>query len=152
MTTYAMSGNISTQNYGKEFEEKKVDGDLEIRIRIYPPKIAIKNDNATILLNIDKLGIPEFGDNDFMKVKWSMYSYEFRVNKDKYSASFTGLDLNPHQKTFYTRFTRSVSKQDIIRRTELEKMPGFRLTWFYDSKVIITANKNDWTLNKQFAR
>ena len=84
ISTYAMSGNISTQFYKEKFEYEKLFGNLDIRIRVILPEEAIKNENVTALLNIDKLSIPEFSEKDFMKVRWSTWSFIFDVDKDNY--------------------------------------------------------------------
>ena len=149
-TTYATSGNISTKYFGEIFDSMKLDGDIDIKIKVYPLKSIIGDRNTTFVIGIDKVTM--LGLSDTLKVRWNQFPFEFDVDKDKYGKQIPG--PKPYLDHFYTHLTRSISKDD-ISNTEIDMMPGFRLTWFYDPKadnILETHDTEAWLTNKQFIR
>ena len=52
--TYAISGNISTQNFGHKFDVDKIKIDCKYGLVVGPPSKHQSNENITLFLNVEK--------------------------------------------------------------------------------------------------
>ena len=140
--TYARSGNISTHSFGDKFDAEKVDGNINIFIQVNVPKSLQEMENVTLTLNVDKNTINEFSQND--KTTFSNIIID---PKEKYfKKNYTNNFINGYIYFFSTlahieiKLERKVSQTD-IGNLKLQKMPGFRLTWNYDSEAGMSEAK-----------
>ena len=89
VTTYATSGNISTQYFGQNFDAEKVDRKIYFELIVRPSESAEKKANITLMFAMKKNTIKEFSENDKM--------------------SFMNDDINPDLTDFTINFTNTVS-------------------------------------------
>ena len=142
--TSATSGNISTKFLGKKFDAEKVDGYISYTITFFIPISSIV-DNRTLYLNIEKVTMPEFGDNDQMILFWNGGQPQYL------DADLKQFDISGQANTFYIRYKRKVPSED-ISNLDLITMPGFRLSWNYDMEMQPSTEYQDYTLTKEFVR
>ena len=141
--TVATSGNIATQHFGQEFDAAKVDGQIKVIINIYVPESVNGDENTTLLFNLEKNTIKELSDDDFMYTQISRYRV-LDADLTHWSYNITAPNTKPNRYTggyYEIALQREVSNEDI--RSMDMKMPGFKLTWFYNTKV----DKKDSYLN-----
>ena len=89
VTTYATSGEISTQYFGQNFDAEKVDRKIYFELIVRPSESAEKKENITLMFAMKKKTIKEFSENDKM--------------------SFMNDDINPDLTDFTKNFTNTVS-------------------------------------------
>ena len=64
----ATSGNISTKDFGKLFDEEKIEKDIFVQINVYPPESVKGNTLATMTLDISKVTIQAPDEDPVMKL------------------------------------------------------------------------------------
>ena len=62
--TSAVSGKISTQYFGDNFDADKVDGNIDIILRVDVPRIVWGNNDTTLMFDINKRTITGVSGND----------------------------------------------------------------------------------------
>ena len=127
--TSALSGNLSTKYFEQKFEAEKVDANIQIWIEFNVPDSA---NETTVILEIEKRTIKEVNENDQMI--FDCYNCVIDADLTYWSKNIT----NPSS-VHYIKLIRKVS-QDDIRNTNLDKMPGFRLSWKYDKGLYFNIN------------
>ena len=125
--TSAPSGNISTQYFGDEFDADKLQSNYEIEVYIYVPENAQNNKNVTFMLKIDQ----EFMDNKDELRFGTGFGGEKIVSK-VFSKNFSSPNSD-----YALRFKRFEIGN--INGKENQKMPGFRVSWKYDTDVVAEA-------------
>ena len=131
--TYAISGNISTQYFGDKWNTDNVEGRISIDIILYVPESIKTFDNSTILvLNIEKIGLKKVYLKDELTIKCPIKCSAERSIYSHYKRNITkpGKD-----RTYYIELERDVSNKN-IRNLKQDLMPGFRITWYYNKKVM----------------
>ena len=84
----------------------------------------IKGNGTTLQIDIDKITMQEFSDNDNMGFESGIYS---AIDADQMNESII---LSDPDDSYNITLDRYVSKED-ISSIDLDLMPGFRLTWFH---------------------
>ena len=137
--TSAASGNVSSQGFGKKFDADKVEENIYISIRVYVPSSATIDNSKTLMFNLHKNTIEEVSEND----KMDMSSIG---DIDPYTNHVSQM-WNPPTTSAFFKLDRKVSVEAI---SNMDTMPGFRLSWNYNTHV------EDWQKyvdsNKQFIR
>ena len=138
--TSAASGNVSSQGFGKKFDADKVEENIYISIRIYVPSSAKFDNSKTLIFNLHKNTIEEVSEND----KMDMSSIG---DIDPYTNHVSQMWNPPTTSAYFFKLDRKVSVEAI---SNMDTMPGFRLSWNYNTNV------EDWQKyvdsNKQFIR
>ena len=118
LSTWATSGNISTQYFGHDFERVKMERELKYTIRIYPPSKYKKNKNITIHINIENNLLQEY---DKVTCSPDIYTRLSRA-------------ISPPGSYKYYVLNRKIS-EDGVSDLQIDLMPGFRLTWHYNIEL-----------------
>ena len=142
VSTSATSGNISTQYFGEKFDIGKVDCKIVIRISFFIPPSVRGDENVTLMFHVNKQTMKEVSDNDKM-----MYEYtDIDADLTHWSKNITapGSYLSIY-------LDRKVSPDDITN-LKLEMMPGFRLTWNYNTELKPEAEYSNAGTTKEFIR
>ena len=97
MDSSATSGNVSTKYFGDKFDADKVDGYINIKIKVYVPHSVVGDKNTTLIFDINKITMKEEGEE---KKKRIIILKDVKM-KDKiaYNCRNTGYidpDLTPH--------------------------------------------------------
>ena len=160
--TYATSGS-----FGDKFDAEKVDGNIFFSIDVNVPKPLKEVENVTLTFKIYKNTIIEFRQNDQI----TFFNTVVDPDEKYFQKNFTNTKTSYNTYTFSSPMTsayeiileRKVSQID-INNLKLQKMPGFRLTWNYDSEsglseakyidLICAAStcKTNTAINVEFAR
>ena len=128
--SYATSGTIKTENFGKKFDIDKVDPDIMYQITIHPPQ-SVKSIGSCsdITLHFD------LKKNSMRNVLsgYERYSYSYNgaqgSNIEAQEKTVTQDYCPPSEKReLYLR--RKVSMED-VKKMPLMQMPGFQLKWHY---------------------
>ena len=123
--TSAVSGNINTKYFGDKFDADKVDGRILNQIIIFPPQSIVSN--TTMMLEIQKRTMKEvISDDDKITIN---YNYILDAATTNWCQNITAPSAN-----LLIEHKRIVS-QDQIQNTDLELMPGFSLSWNYDTEM-----------------
>ena len=147
----ATAGNISTKDFGQQYEEDKIERNIFVRINVYAPESVKGNGNVTFMSKIRKVTIqkdeeePEMKVNEFLPISNDLYDW---------SENFTGLGFNDIQGsgTVYTiSMNRKLSDEDIRNSNEIN-LPGFRFSWSYDKDVEPSARYSIDVTTRQFVR
>ena len=133
--TAAISGSISTPNFGDEFDAEKVEQLFYCKVSVYPPASVIYNSNVTLHIDVEKVSLNDLskgGDRlgvDGTTVKWmSSHTYNFSPPTGGYYGRF------------YIDLTREVLPEDVMKQ-KLNLMPGFRYTWHYSGIEVEPEDK-----------
>ena len=120
VNTYATSGTISTQYFGHEFDEYKIEKYFFYFASINPPHNYKYNSSVTLYIEVEKNIKPEFdqfwSDNEIPEV--------ITLNR---------IESPPGDNKLY-QLRRDIS-EDAVKDLQMDLMPGFRLTWYYNEKL-----------------
>ena len=142
--TYATSGNISTQYYEDKFDVDKVDGNIYIGIKVNVPASVDGDNNVTLMFDVNKRTIKEVR-SDWMKFGYNINGY-IDVDLTHWSKNITAPSY-----LYYISLDRQVSAEEITNM-KLDMMPGFRLSWKYDTKVEAEYRYSSDATTKEFVR
>ena len=142
ITTSAPTGNISIQYFGDRFNVNKLDGNIYVGVGIFLPNSVVNNKEITLMFNILKRTMKEVSWNDKM--------------------TFSNIVIDPDLRQWHTNITAPTSNYvevslnrkvtvDDINNMELDMMPGFRLTWNFNTvtKYAMLSNTDN---TKEFVR
>ena len=148
----------------------KIDGLLNVWIKVFIPE-SLKDDEATLTFNFNKITIKEFSDNDrllYMCTPFDKFCADSENITDANSENISKTASNPEGPPawcknyyeplycssgyyYYMYFVRQISQEDLENMDILEKMPGFRVTWDYHLDENYAAFGND-TYSIEFVR
>ena len=122
--TSAISGVVTTQYYGEQFQPDLIERKHRYWVKVYPPKIVKNNENVTLHFKIEKASITGLPDD----------------SKDSFSVS--GVDLQVDQSSAFKNFTppgryqtidfyRRGLKSKKVEEMKMNMMPGFKFEWWY---------------------
>ena len=126
ISSSAISGVITTQYYGEQYQTNLVELALYYHINVYPPESVRNNTNVTLHFKLEKhtiTGLPKgMHDNIMVETK----------SLDEGLTSVT-LNFTPPAGAGNARFMRLARyiPYEIVRVNEMKLMPGFRLSWHY---------------------
>ena len=115
--TTARSGNITTKHFGDMFDADKVDRNIEIYVSF-------------------ELASRKFAVIDIEKITMTVGDDEFKYGEhsgDKIDADLKHLWENVTGSNYKVSLDRKLSMDD-IDNVNLDTMPGFKLTWYSDTK------------------
>ena len=147
----ALSGNISTQYFGENLDEKKVERDIAFRINVYPPKSVKGDAKAAMILKVQKISVQDNEKEAEMKLNgWasllnSLTDWSVKLNEDMFQ--FKDND----EYMFQVSLHRKLTEYDILN-TKQKKMPGFIFSWNYDINVEPWAKFRENLISKHFVR
>ena len=124
------------------FKNDKINGNLNIQISISVPYVFVGNSNVTLLININKNTIEKVSDDDELTVA----NVIIDAKSSNISFNFTG-----PQHSYTTLLNRKVSMEQ-MKKLKLDKIPGFRQTWYYDTQVETPKIYSLNSQTKQFVR
>ena len=156
VTTTALSGNISTQYFGDNFDANKVRTNIYFNIRIDPPKSISNDEKVTLHVKVDKIAMKDLSSSNTFRGedKFSL-SLDKAINDDRthvaknYTPPGTGSKYYHYKEL---RLNRRVMEEDVIKQ-KIKLMPGFRLSWVYYGKDVehwVKYSKDD--ISKAFVR
>lgn len=157
ISTSATSGVITSQYFGESFDPSLVENKQEYWISLWPARDIRYNENVTLHLKIERLFLPILGGWDDLSV--SIYDKERLVERE-FNFNYTPPSSTAARGIQYIATNRDVSDREIAE-AKLNKMPGFRLSWYYtgmDYKPDPIKNFPIWknqkldTLNNEFVR
>ena len=126
--TSALSGLVYTNNFGEEFNLKKVQRSVTFLFKIFPPKTFGIDQNATLHFEIEKLQVPldSIGTQD-------MYESSYG-NLDLYQSKFHLNFTPPFSQYKFIKLTRKFFESDILS-SKINTIPGFKFKWYYTGNV-----------------
>ena len=125
--TTASSGFISTKHYGEKLNVNLVKSPIRIQLDISSPKVARKNQNCTLSIEIEKNSLQELADGQ--EVYYFSGHGHLKPEGDVLKSNITG-PKNSYSFSLY----RKVSKLE-LSSIKLRTMPGFKFKWFYNNNV-----------------
>lgn len=145
VTTTAPFGTITTQHFGENFEAEKVESLFIYQIHINPPKLHDANSILHLEINREPIIKEDVTSGSFN------FKDDFVFSGDT-AQSTTKTDTRRYIFKNYTkpstqiiiRLDRQINKEDISRQ-KLQKMPGFRVSWYYTG---IDIKTDDWIDDK----
>ena len=134
----------------------KVDGYLNIAVKV-KPAASFYTEGGILSVILEKNAIIELSDFDQMKwkdVKSDLLLDAFLVNLNRSFSSADTPGINfVEESTFFgveLELDRKVSQKD-INDLEINKMPGFRVIWSYDTQISETPFV-DYKLKDEFIK
>ena len=155
--TYATSGVITSKHYGKPFQPENLETNFRYDFYLFAPENTLSNSNytnVTVHTKIEwepimiKLGRESWDDAYLQGV------YRLSEVKPFVSASLFPNDLTDWEELQSTaEISRKLSLEEMSNLKndlEVEKMPGFRFSWWYSEDVIPDVTDfPDWWINHQ---
>ena len=126
--TTAVKGNISIQYFGKIFDVAKIVGDLYSRIDIIPPRKYQwdYSGKLKIVLRLEKNAMSSL---EFERLEL------YAGKKETIDAGLKHVTRNLSTiRELKISYYRKLFNQQ-LNTSQFDKMPGFRLTWFYNSNL-----------------
>ena len=120
--TSAISGVVTTQYFGEQYQPRLVDRKLWYEVNVYPPEKVRNNTNVTLHFNLEKVSMTG------LSYGWDNTG----INGNTIEAGLTSISYNftPPARRF-VNLNRKIFDEEDITRIKMEVMPGFRLTWYY---------------------
>ena len=143
--TSATSGVVTTQYYGKPFEQVLIEKILYYVIYVYPPENVIKNKNVTLHLKVEKISMSGIGISDKVEIS------KFGTLSDDMTTAIA--NFTPPCSKCKMSLKRRVTND--ISTLKLDVMPGFVYSWWYTSsgvEVLPEPRFKDEEMNKLFRR
>ena len=145
ISTSATSGVVTTQHYGEQFMPDLVEKKLYYRVFVYPPESVKNNEDVTLHFKVEKVSMTGLK-------KGSRDEVDMNSNNLDADQTFTYKNFTPPERFNYMRLLRDVSSED-VEKQKLDKMPGFRFTWWYTGLEVAPDNKfKNEKITKQFVR
>ena len=145
--TSAVSGNISTQYFGGTLDTENVDNFISNTIRIDTP-IKFQFDylgKSQLVFNIEKTPVSDSDAESF--VFYANKNEMIDPEKTSLTKNFTKTSLREFR---FNHRRKSLNTE--LKSNKLKMMPGFKLTWFYDSQMKPKNKYSKYDNNKNFVR
>ena len=130
--TSALSGTLSTQYFGEQYEAEKVPLSFDYSVKIFPPTEVLYNANATLHLEVQKVHMNNLGRgyDTFYITRPSDYRYydDIKADVQEFEKKYT-----PPKRYQYIRLNRWVEGFFL---QNLDKIPGFNVTWYYSGMEV----------------
>ena len=126
VNTAAISGSISTKDFGEEFDADKVDTNMDYKVYVYPPNSVRKNPNVTLNIEIENLSLEDLthGQHDELSVDYKIADFTHAL------LNYTPPTGGRYRSSYCIDLNRYVTIPD-VRKQKLNLMPGFKLIWNY---------------------
>ena len=162
--TSASTGKLSTKDFAKAFNVDKIDGDIEIFIKVYTPDL-----DAKITFNLEKITMKQFRNYDVLGFLCYPFEPTCPYDADLTNISETrdpadncnnfnyydyDIDYSRDSSCDYSYeiyLVRQISQEEIKNMRILDKMPGFMITW-NSSEINNVPKFIDDSRTKQFVR
>ena len=120
LNTFAKTGNISTQFFGENFDESKVNPEINIMITVNSPGSC---GEGTLHFQIEKVPIKGIASGlEKFYINGKLIDADISRISENFSASET--------ESANIMYTRKVSKE-LITNLNMKTVPGFKLHWFH---------------------
>ena len=146
----ATSGVVTTQyfeeQYNPSLERRKVYGG----VGVYPPESVKRNKNVTLHFNLEKLSNTGMTKGSYDDLKLDGRFLELELTSA--SSNFTPpvADTNSYR---YRHIVLDRYLKDDFKNNQIERMPGFRLSWYYtglDESVSPDSKYSNNEINRLF--
>ena len=124
--TSAITGNVTTQHFGRKFDPNNIES-FQVTVKIYVPDIMKGNKNVSLTYDLARNKMKNLIDNDNEDSIQTNIGYT--KDDNEYFSETTNGPI-PSGGYYYFRNTRKVSPLGIL---DQNSMPGFSLTWKYES-------------------
>ena len=128
--TTATFGTIFTQHFGEKFDVEKIHRDISYQVFVSTPDSVDNNPNITLHFKIEFIAmrnITKSSGQDCLSYLGPSGHSDCLKGDRELSLNFTQLESDEY---YSMQLKRKVSLEDVRSQT-LDKMPGFRLTWYY---------------------
>ena len=139
--TTATSGSISTKYFGYKFNPEKVTNSF-INIDMKVPEIARDNENFTVYYNIEW--------NPLKETLKGLENFQFDGYRLGFDEKFYSTNITKPRKlrNYYALLNRKVAMED-VSKMKLDRMPGFKLNWFYVPQVPAKSEYQEFMVASQ---
>ena len=141
--TYATSGTVSTKYFGEDFQPELLEKNVMYQFYLWTPEIVWDNPNVTLHLDLEKVSFLELSEKDSYE---EVSVYGFMIPPEMTTFNYTsrkgsgpGNYRNP---TFEVGLERNIVLENLDLMNQ-EKMPGFRLKWYYTGAEFSLDSVND---------
>ena len=121
LNTFALSGSISTQYYGRNFLADEIHENLLYTININIPSDSEESKKATLYLNIETNILPNVD--------------HYEINNEVLDTSFDTIFRNYTPPKSQTFTLKRMSSEGDIPYNKTDKFPGFRIKWHYSKEL-----------------
>ena len=122
-----------------------MEREIEYWVTVHPPENVQYNWNVTLHFKVEKASMMA-GESGWDDVFIQVFGY---MSVDSTTA-YTNFTPPGHYRNI--RLTRKISYEN-VKKQKLDKMPGFRFTWWYSGEEVIPEKKfKDEENNKNFVR
>ena len=122
--TSASSGVVTTQYFGEQYQPGLVERKVKYSVYVYPPESIRNNTNVTLHFDLKKVSMTGLSNG-----------YEATlVEGNNIEAGPTSMSFNftpPDDRRYAVLKRRLDINEEYFENSELESMPGFRLSWYY---------------------
>ena len=127
--TSASLGNISTQYFGEKFDAYKINN-IWILISVYVPSSAVGDENAALMAIIEKntISMAEFRDDNRIRTIPGGFISADKIELISFLTDIRRISYDNSYKIIYTKQNLTDDKISLL---DLDKMPGFKFTWYY---------------------
>ena len=127
LKSYATSGIISTENFGKKFDSDKVETNIRYIVSIATRVNFQKTDNISLTLEIERISLEEYGEE-----KIEILNTVIPPESHNITLLYTPNRTDPK----VIRFERKLHADDIWKiNLKMKIMPGFKIKWYYTGKL-----------------
>ena len=153
ISSSALSGVVTTQYYEEKYQPHRVEQRAYYQVNVFPPESVRGNPNVTLHFKLEKLSMTgmAYGVDNIMVDGNSL-------DEGLTSTLFNFTPPAPLPAPYDVRFMRLLRGlyEEYIMTSEMNRMPGFRLSWFYSGTGVgdIDTYKRffDYEYNKVFRR
>ena len=156
VNTTATSGTMNSQYFGSRFVTK-FDQNTSYRVYIYPPESVRDNTNVALHFNMQWIQADDFSGERFYindGAGQQMDSNKFNTGTSfEYKLSPPTTWRSSLDSVSVNMIRGSIERFKEIKNMQQEKMPGFKLTWFYSGMAVVPEVRyHDNVKNKAFKR
>ena len=130
--TSAISGVVSTQYFGEQYQPSLVERHIYYDVNVYPPESARKSKNVTLHVYLEKVSITDLSEG------YDSILVEQRVLEGWWTSvpvNFTPPASRPDFDYITVSLSRNANNEEDFTNIKMDVMPGFRLSWHYTGLV-----------------
>ena len=124
--TSAISGVVTTQYFGEQFQPNLVEKYIFYDVKVYPPKSVGRNEEVALHFNLEKASLTGLSEDSW---DWMMVDEHFLEGW----LTSDALNFTPPATDRKVKLSRHINlrNDDDLTNNEMDSMPGFRLNWHY---------------------
>ena len=128
ISTYAVSGTISTRSFGEELDKSNFDRLIDIILEIFVPTRARRRPDVNLCFEIEKYSLKNIAGFGFDR----MFLDGRGISADKI---FHNENISMDGRSFFS-FEISRAIQEIaLDVLKADKMPGFKISWYFSESL-----------------